>query len=161
MIISWSYYTMKIEWCKKKGLKLIEPNNNLAEEYYKNAEETLKVTNLIKDSGSNMWLATQKYYTEYLAAYSLLMKIGIKTEIHSCTIEIIKLLQEQNILDFDYANILEYDKDLRIDNQYYLKNRPVDFDSKKLTNLLLNIRQILDTITEQKIESIRQLIENY
>ncbi|MBW6461727.1 MAG: hypothetical protein K0B07_01655 [DPANN group archaeon] len=45
---------MKIELCKKNGLKLIEPNNNLAEEYYKNAEETLKVTNLIKDSGSNM-----------------------------------------------------------------------------------------------------------
>ncbi|MBW6461726.1 MAG: hypothetical protein K0B07_01650 [DPANN group archaeon] len=89
------------------------------------------------------------------------MKIGIKTEIHSCTIEIIKLLQAQNLLDFDYANILKHDKDLRIDNQYYIKNRPVDFDSEKLTNILLKIRPILDTITEQKIESIRQLIENY
>ncbi|NOQ55708.1 MAG: hypothetical protein GQ477_02775 [Nanohaloarchaea archaeon] len=152
---------MKIEWCKKKGLKLIDPNNNLSEEYYRNAEETLKVTNLIKDSGSNMWLATQKYYTEYLAAYSLLMKIGIKTEIHSCTIEIIKLLEEQKLLDVDYAKILEHDKDLQIDNQYYLKNRPVDFDSEKLTTILLKIRQILDTITEQKIDAIRQLIENY
>ncbi len=33
-----------------------------------------------------MWLATQKYYTEYLAAYSLLMKIGIKSEIHKSLI---------------------------------------------------------------------------
>ncbi|NOQ37663.1 hypothetical protein GQ472_02125 [archaeon] len=147
-----------IEWCKKKGLRLIEPNSNLAEEYYRNAEETLKVTNLIKDSGSNMWLATQKYYTEYLAAYAILMRIGIKTEIHSCTIKIIELLQEKDIIDFNYTEILEEDKELRIDNQYYLKNRPVDFDSNKLAQLLLKIRHILDTITEEKIDEIRNLI---
>ena len=69
---------MSIDWCKNQGMKLIEPNDNLSEEYYKSAEETLRIANLIKNSGSNMWLATQKYYTEYLAAYSLLMKIGIK-----------------------------------------------------------------------------------
>ena len=80
---------MSFDWCKKQGLKLITPNTNLSKEYYKNAEETLRITNLIKNSGSNMWLATQKYYTEYLAAYAILMKIGIKTEIHSYTIEII------------------------------------------------------------------------
>ena len=49
---------MSLEWCKKQGMKLIEPNENLAEEYFKNAEETLRVTNLIKNSGStilNTW----------------------------------------------------------------------------------------------------------
>ena len=66
---------MSLDWCKKQGMKLVKPSNDLAEEYFKNAEETLMVTNLIKNSGSNMWLATQKYYTEYLAAYSILMKI--------------------------------------------------------------------------------------
>ena len=151
---------MSLEWCKKKGLKLIEPNNNLAEEYYKNAEETLRVTNLIKDSGSNMWLATQKYYTEYLAAYSILMRIGIKTDIHSCTIEIIKLLEKQELINFNYSEILEYDKELRIDNQYYLKNRSVDFDSKNLTKILLKIRQLLDDITEEQIIAVRGMIEN-
>lgn len=149
---------MSIEWCKKQGMKLIEPNNNLAEEYYKNAEETLRVTNLIKNSGSNMWLATQKYYTEYLAAYSLLMKIGIKSEIHSCTIEVIKLLEKENIITFNLSKTLEDDKELRIDNQYYLKNRPVDFNSENLAELLLSIRNILDNITKEQISSIRGLI---
>ena len=139
-------------------MKLIESNNNLAEEYYKNAEETLRVTNLIKNSGSNMWLATQKYYTEYLAAYSLLMKIGIKSEIHSCTIEIIQLLEKEKIIDFDFSKTLEEDKELRIDNQYYLKNRPVDFDSKKIAGILLKIRAILDKISEIQINKIRGLI---
>ena len=136
-------------------MKLIEPNDNLAEEYFKNAEETLRVTNLIKDSGSNMWLATQKYYTEYLSAYSLLMKIGIKSEIHSCTIEIIKVLEKEKIIDFNFSKILEDDKELRIDNQYYLKNRPVDFNSRKLAEILLKIRKILNTLSRQQITKIR------
>lgn len=149
---------MSIEWCKKHGMKLIEPNDNLSEEYYKNAEETLRVTNLIKDSGSNMWLATQKYYTEYLAAYSLMMKIGIKSEIHSCTIEIVQLLEKEKIIDFEFSKILYEDKELRIDNQYYLKNKPVNFDSKKLSDTLLKIRNVLDTITDADIIRIRKLI---
>ena len=149
---------MSIEWCKKQGMKLIEPNDNLSEEYYKNAEETLRVTNLIKNSGSNMWLATQKYYTEYLASYALLMKIGIKTEIHSCTIEIIRLLEKENIITFKLSKNLEEDKELRIDNQYYLKNRPVDFNSKALSELLLKIRELLDNITKEQIKRIRSLI---
>ncbi len=139
-------------------MKLIEPNDNLAEEYYKNAEETLRVTNLIKDSGSNMWLATQKYYTEYLAACSLLMKIGVKSEIHSCTIEIVQLLEKGNIVDFGFSKMLEEDKELRIDNQYYLKNKPVNFDSKNLSNILLKVRRVLDTLTNADIQRIRKLI---
>src|SRR3989338_7466451 len=149
---------MSIDWCKKHGMKLIEPNDNLSEEYYKNAEETLRVTNLIKNSGSNMWLATQKYYTEYLAAYSLLMKIGIKSEIHSCTITIVRLLENEKIIDFEFGKILEEDKELRIDNQYYLKNKPVHFDSKDLSDTLLKIRKILDTIKDSDIKRIRKLI---
>ena len=149
---------MSIDWCKKHGMKLIEPNDNLSEEYYKNAEETLRVTNLIKNSGSNMWLATQKYYTEYLAAYSLLMKIGIKSEIHSCTIKIVRLLENEKIIDFEFGKILEEDKELRIDNQYYLKNKPVHFDSKELSDTLLKIRKILDTIKDSDIKRIRKLI---
>jgi len=150
---------MSIEWCVEKRMKLIEPNDNLAEEYFKNAEETLRVTNMIKNSESNMWLATQKYYAEYLAAYSLMMKIGIKSEIPSCTIEVIGLLEKEGIIDFDFSRILEHDKELRIDNQYYLKNRPVRIDSKKMAEILLKTRKILDTITNAQIKKIRSMIK--
>jgi uncharacterized protein (UPF0332 family) len=151
---------MSLEWCKKQGMRLIEPNDNLAEEYFKNAEETLRVTNMIKNSGSNMWLATQKYYTEYLSAYSLLMKIGIKSDIHSCTIEVIKLLEKEKIIDFGFSNILEEDKQLRIDNQYYLKNKPVDFNPKKLSEILFKVRTTLNKLNSVQIQKIRKLIES-
>ena len=157
IILSRSCTSMSLEWCKKKGMKLVEPNDNLAEEYFKNAEETLRVINLIKESGSNMWLATQKYYTEYLAAYSLMMKIGIKSEIHSCTIEVINILEKEAIVSFEFSKMLEEDKELRIDNQYYLKNRPVNLDVEKLSDTLLKVRDILNKLKYEQIENIRKM----
>src|SRR3989344_7937979 len=120
----------KISWCKnqKSGIKLIEPNDNLSEEYYQNAEESLKVLRSINETKSNMWLATTKYYIEYFAVYSILMKIGIKCEIHDCTIALVTLLEEERIIPEGFADILSADKELRIDNQYYLKNKPVAID---------------------------------
>lgn len=148
-----------LNWCKKQGMKIIQPNNNLAEEYYKNAEETLRITNLIKDANSNMWIATQKYYAEYLAAYSLLMKIGVKTEIHACTIEIVKFLEKEKIINFNLSKTLEEDKELRIDNQYYLKNKIVNFNSNKMAELLLKIRKTLDKITTEDIFLLRKKLQ--
>lgn len=148
----------KLEWCFDHGIKLITPNNNLADEYFSNAEETLLVANLSKNSGSNMWLATHKYYVEYLAAYAILMKIGIKSEIHSCTIQIIRFLEDDGVVDFGFSKILDEDKELRIDNQYYLKDIPVDFNSVKLAELLLRVRKIIDSIDADQITSIRDKI---
>lgn len=47
----------RISWCKKqtRGVKLVNPNENLSKEYYENAEESLKVLRSIKETKSNMW----------------------------------------------------------------------------------------------------------
>lgn len=152
---------MKIKWCFSQGMKLIEPNERIANDYYRHAEETLRVLNLIKDSGSNMWIATQKYYSEYLAAYSILMKIGIKSEIHSCTIEIIRLFEDVGIIDFGFSSVLESDKDSRIDNQYYLKDKAIDLNPVQASMLLLKVRKVLDNMTNKDdIERIREHIQS-
>lgn len=149
----------KFKWCfeQKQGLKLIEPNDNLALEYFKNAEETLKVLNKTRKLNSNMWLATQKYYVEYFCAYSILMRIGIKSEIHSCTINIIELLEELKIINFDFHSILERDKELRIENQYYLKNIKVEINYNELRELVLKCKQINDNFKKDKIIEIRNI----
>ena len=86
------------------------------------------------------------------------MKIGIKSEIHSCTIEVIKILEKEKIIGFKFSQILEEDKELRIDNQYYLKNRPVDFNPKQLSEILLKVRGALDKLTNETIQKIRKMI---
>ncbi len=145
----------KLKWCfRKKEVKLIEPNENLANEYLKSAEETLLVLRNIRGK-SNMWSATTKYYCEYFAVYALLMRIGIKSEIHDCTIEIVKFLEKQNVIEMRIAKILENDKRLRIDNQYYLKNKKVIINYNDLRDLILKMKEIINTLTNEKIGEIR------
>jgi uncharacterized protein (UPF0332 family) len=148
----------KFDWCikQKSGIKKIEPNDNLAKEYIKNAEESLRVLDKIKDTKSNMWLATTKYYIEYFAFYALLMKLGIKCEIHDCTIELAKWLGEKGILKKKISGILEKDKELRIENQYYLKNLPVDANISDLRNFVLYMKEIIDKISSAEISETRK-----
>ena len=150
----------KICWCKKQkqGIKIQEPNNNLSQEYYENAEESMKVLQSIKETKSNMWLATTKYYIEYFAVSSVLMKLGIKCEIHDCTISLVKFLEDEGVIEKGISKILEDDKELRIDNQYYLKNKKVDIDFEKLSGFLLSIRGSLEKLDNDKIEEIREKI---
>ncbi len=106
-----------------------------------------------------MWLATTKYYIEYFAVYSVLMKLGVKCEIHDCTIPLVKLLEIEGVIKQGSSKILEQDKELRIDNQYYLKNKPVEINFDKLSEFMLSIKDSLNKLTEEKIKGIRKKIE--
>ncbi len=150
----------KISWCKNKegGIKIQEPNDNLSQEYYENAEESMRVLKSIKETKSNMWLATTKYYIEYFAVYSVLMKIGIKSEIHDCTIALAEFLENEDVIEKGTSKILEDDKELRIDNQYYLKNKFVDVDFGKLSDFMLSIKKSLEKLNNEKIRELREKI---
>lgn len=79
----------KIRWCfEQKGIELIEPNENLMEGYFKKAENALKA--MKREKGNPEWEISAAYYSMYFSVYAILMKIGIKSEIHSCTIEIVR-----------------------------------------------------------------------
>ncbi len=149
----------RVNWCKKqgKGIKLIEPNDNLADEYEQTAEETLEILRAIKGK-SKVWLATTKYYCEYFSIYSLLMKIGIQCEIHDCTIIVCELFEQESIIPKGYGAILEQDKQLRIDNQYYLKNREVPLNYDELLEFMLQIKDAKQKLTSEKIQKIRKII---
>ncbi|MEA3342533.1 MAG: hypothetical protein U9Q92_00055 [archaeon] len=150
----------KIKWCKarKNGIELINPNDNLANEYIDNAEETLVILKTIKGK-SNMWIAATKYYFEYFAVYSVLMKLGIKSEIHDCTISLCGFLEDEGIFKKGVFARLTKDKVLRIKNQYYLKNMPVDVDNDELLEFLLEIKDTLEKMTYEQIRSIRSRIK--
>ena len=151
----------KLKWCynQNKGLKIIKPNENLAKEYIESAEETLMILQEIGDK-SNMWLSTTKYYCEYFSIYALLMKFGVKSEIHDCTIELSKFLENKNLIPKGFTKVLERDKELRIDNQYYLKNRKVELDFEELRDFVLTIKNKINSITTEEIAQIRKDLDN-
>lgn len=113
----------KIKWClrQNKGIELVEPSDNLRDAYLKKAEDALETlrTSKIKD-----WRLIIAYYIIYNGIYSLLMKIGIKCEIHSCTIEFVKYFLKTHFSEEDFE-LIDKAFSARIDSQYYVnKNVP-------------------------------------
>jgi len=153
-----SDYSQNLEWCKSKGLKNISPSYEIAKEYLKSVEETIRVIDLIKDSGSNLWIATLKYYAEYFLACALLMRFGIKSDIHECTLKVISAFEKIGILNFSFSKILEKDKELRIENQYYLKNIKVNLDVKSISKLMIHVREIIDSVKGDEADDLKKLL---
>jgi uncharacterized protein (UPF0332 family) len=149
---------VSIEWClkQKNGIELVAPNENVSESYLSMAEESINV--LSKVGESNIWTATTSYYIYYYSLYALMQHIGVKCEIHSCSIEFMKeclndFYTSDEINDFESAFIS------RIDLQYYA-NRPVDKKiiekSRKNCKLFfIKTKSILSTLREEQIRKIR------
>ncbi len=147
----------KIRWCagKKDGFRAIEPNSNLAEAYIRKAEEALESMRAvtIKD-----WKISTAYYSIYFSLYAILAKIGIKCEIHSCTIEFAKrFLKEyfsQDELDFTEDSLKA-----RIDSQYYIDRTVPDEQYGKMIEIaprfLVKCKSILIKLNEKKINGIK------
>ncbi len=148
-----------LDWCKKqkRGIEIVEPNENLAKDYLESAEETLNLMRVI-DGKSNMWLATTKYYFEYFCIYSILIRVGIKCEIHDCTLLVCEFLEENDIVPGYFSKMLSEDKYRRIENQYYLKNKKVNIDYEKMSKMLLETKEIINKLNAQEIASLRENI---
>jgi len=146
---------VNLEWCKnqKNGIKFIEPNDNLSKQYLKNAEETL--LDLKENKESNLWRATKKYYFEYFIIYSFLMKVGVKCEIHDCTIELIKEIERLSFLPKETYKKIKKDKEIRIDNQYYLKDKEVNLNYSELFKFFLEMKSRINFLTKEEVKKIR------
>ena len=55
--------------------------------------------------------------------------------------------------------ILKRDKELRVDNQYYLKNKPVNINIRELSDFILIIRNKVNSITLSEINKVRDEIK--
>jgi len=147
----------KIKWCvgKKEGLSLIEPNSDLASAYVKKAEEALESmrVNIIKD-----WKISTAYYTIYFSLYAILMKLGVKCEIHSCTIEFAKRFLKEYFEETE----LDFTKDslkARVDSQYYIDRTVPDEQYnkmiKKTPEFLVKCKSVIIKLNEKKVKEIR------
>jgi len=151
----------KISWCKKKkgGIRIINPNSNLAEAYVKKAEDSLKSMriNKIKD-----WKIATAYYTMYFSLYSILMKIGVKCEIHSCTIEFAKHFLRRYFSN-EEIDFLSSSLKARIDVQYYVKREIEEeqFDEiiRRAPKFFVKCKHIKSKITEKEITEIRNKLK--
>jgi len=151
----------KIEWClnKKDGISLVEPNRNLAEAYMRKAEDSLEAmrTNTIRD-----WKIATAYYAMYFSLYAVMMRIGVKCEIHSCTVEFARRFLKDHF-DGKEIDFLGDSLKARIDAQYYV-NRDVpdkQFDDmvRKAPEFLVRCKSVLLQLSEKEVGMIRRKLK--
>lgn len=147
----------RIKWCagKKGGLSLSEPNHDLADAYIKKAEEALESIsiNTIKD-----WKISTAYYSIYFSLYAIMMRLGVKCEIHSCTIEFAKIFLS-DYLEEDEINLVADSLKARIDSQYYVDRTVPDeqYSSmvKKAPLFFVKCKNIILKLNEKRVAEIR------
>ena len=141
----------KIDWClnQKKGIKIVQVNDNLSNSYIDDADNSL----LSLDKVGGKWKLIMGYYSCYNALYSILMKAGIKSEIHDCTINLMKFIDNFSKEDYNFMKNL---KQNRIDSQYYLKEKKIDL--KKVKDFVLKCKIILQ---EFDFENFRKVVMSY
>lgn len=147
-----------LSWCAgiKNGIMPVEPNDNLACAYLKKAEDALEAMHSVP---SNDWKISTGYYALYFSLYAVLMKIGIKSENHTCTIVLMRHL----LRDFfapDECEILEKARQARVETQYYISSDAsggfVDTLAQQVPRFLMKCRGIVDGLKEKEVQTLRQ-----
>jgi uncharacterized protein (UPF0332 family) len=147
----------RLSWCAgaKNGITLTGPNDDLAAAYLIKAEEAMEAMHSV---ASRDWKISAGYYSVYFSLYSVLMKIGIKSENHVCTIEIMQHLLMEYFTS-DECDLLEQARQARVKTQYYTTSDvSAAFENtlaKQVPHFLVKCRRIVDRLDAKKIRSIR------
>jgi len=151
----------RLTWClrQKKGIRIIEPNENLSKAYIRKAKSSLNTMNAALQIKETDWILTTAYYARYFALYALLMKLGIRSEIHDCSIAIARLLTRHRILNKNLVTDISQAKQIRIETQYYvtqeLKQTKIRRNVESAHKFVLEIEKIIENITTDQIKNIR------
>jgi len=142
-----------LDWClkQKNGIELIEPNDNLSQAYFNDADDSVKAMLINKGK----WQVVTAYYSCYNALYALLMKAGIKCEIHDCTIKLMETLN----FNKDKINFMILLKKERIEVQYYLKVAK-EVDVNLVKDFVVLCKQLARELKEKEVKKVRELVKN-
>lgn len=150
---------VSLKWCcrQSKGIELVEPNDNLVDGYLKMANDAVGTMGREKKFNS-MFAISACYYSMYYSLYAIFMKVGVKCEIHACSLEFMKF----GLMDFysdEDLRLIRKAFDLRNMAQYYVNKFIEDCDvgyifSGALGFLSKSIN-ILAKLNEDDIKKIR------
>ena len=151
----------KLTWCRKQkhGIELIEPNQNVSSAYLKKAHTSLRSMDINYKESILDWTVDAAYYARYQVVYALMQRIGVKCEIHDCTIELFRFLFNDS---FDEELFLELKraKEQRINLTYYTDRLVSVEDIKKnvysASNFVLKVEEFLSVLTPSKIKLIKE-----
>ncbi len=147
-----------LRWCIKqsKGIRMMTPSDSMAKAYLEKSRNALKSMEVNARAGITEWAVSAAYYARYFSVYALLSKVGVKCEIHDCTIALFNYLFGSTT-QADIVKELRQSKQDRIDAQYYSKTIRVDFGSmaRQTKRFVLEIERLMDGLDGSAIASLR------
>jgi len=151
-----------LKWCLKqsKGIRLVKPSENLMKAYLQKSRNALKSMEVNAKSGITEWAVSASYYAKYFAVYALLSKIGVKCEIHDCTIALFSYLFVDSVSS-QVIQELKQSKEDRIEMQYYTREIKVDLEElmNQTKNFVLEMERIIDGLNSEIITSLQNRLK--
>jgi len=151
-----------LKWCLKqsKGIRLVKPSENLMKAYFQKSRNALKSMEVNAKSGITEWAVSASYYAKYFAVYALLSKIGVKCEIHDCTIALFSYLFVDSVSS-QVIQELKQSKEDRIEMQYYTREIKVDLEElmNQTKNFVLEMERIIDGLNSEIITSLQNRLK--
>lgn len=147
-----------LKWCARqnKGIKIVTESRNLQNAYLKKSQTALKSMQVNAREGINEWAISASYYAKYFSIYALLSRLGIKSEIHDCSIALFGYLFGDTTSKED----LRQAKEDRIDAQYYNTEISIDLEEliSKTKEFVIAVEEIIDGLNKQSINDLRKKI---
>jgi uncharacterized protein (UPF0332 family) len=143
-----------LAWCLRqgKGVRITEPSENLAVAYVKKSRNALRSMEVNLKAGIYEWAVSASYYAKYFIVYALLQNIGVKCEIHDCTITLFSYLFGDQVPSELIVQLRE-SKDERIEAQYYTRETSVNMDAmiENTQGFMLKIEELMDGLNPEKV----------
>jgi uncharacterized protein (UPF0332 family) len=111
--------------------------------------------------GIDEWAIDTSYYAKYYVVYALFQRLGIKCEIHDCTIALFEYLFDDCISP-GLAQEFRRSKKDRIEAQYY----PLIIDSnltemvKQTKAFVLEIEKLMDGLDAEGIKQLQRKLQD-
>jgi len=141
---------------KKKELQLVEPSDEICFSYLEKSDESKKAAVLLFENRFYNDSISSAYYSIYNALTGLLFKTGIKSENHTASIILLKLIYKENEL----ADEIFKSKEIRENAQYFITTQKIKESSMKIIQkaeeLILKLKLIIKNLNNSKIEQVRE-----
>ena len=145
---------------QSKGIRLVKPSDNLVKAYLEKSRNALKSMEINAQANIVEWAVSASYYAKYFAVYALLSKIGVKCEIHDCTITLFEYLFCDSV-PREIIKDLRNSKEDRVKTQYYTHEISVDLEQvkKKTKKFVLEIENVIDGLNSEKIAELQKRLK--
>lgn len=150
---------------QRRGIRMVEPSERLGRAYAKKSHAAMRSMRLNIGHGIGDWAASTSYYAMYYAVHSLLMRAGIRCEIHDCTAALFGHLFGAGCGDGraghgDLADMLRKAKKRRVAAQYYTDDGAAAADLDAMASdtcrFVTRIEAIADGLDREGVGAIRE-----